>query len=175
MRINASHIWQQINWYTTYRISHGLWLWFSSSEFIKTSRNLTLRKSYYSPHSGNSISVKGTCMLTMNRKKFSHFHLLLKNYWTNFILAWLKNPLVDGIQICSNEGPRPFPRGDNSKNIKMIPKTLKIFFFRTTWSISTKLGTKHPLVVVIHVSSNEGPCPFSKGDNYEIAEIHWRN
>ena len=24
-----------------------------------------------------------------------------------------KNPWVKGIQVCSNEGPHPFPRGDN--------------------------------------------------------------
>ena len=26
----------------------------------------------------------------------------------------------------------------------------------------------------IQVSSNEGPCPFPRGDIYEITEIHWR-
>ena len=54
-------------------------------------------------------------------------------------------------------------------------KKLKIFFSRTTKPISTKLGTKFPWVKGIQVCSNEGPRPFPRGDNYEIAKIHWRN
>ena len=50
-----------------------------------------------------------------------------------------------------------------------------IFFLRTTGPISIKLGTKHPWVQGIKVCSNEGPCPFPRGDNYEIVKIHWRN
>ena len=51
-----------------------------------------------------------------------------------------------------------------------------IFFFsRITVSISTKLGTKHPWVTRIKVSSNEGPQPFSRGDDNGIAKIYWRN
>ena len=45
-------------------------------------------------------------------------------------------------------------------------------FSPTTGSISTKLGTKHPWVKGIQVCSNEGPCPFLMGDNYEIAKLH---
>ena len=41
--------------------------------------------------------------------------------------------------------------------------------------ISTKLSTKHPLVKGIQVCSNEGPCSFPRGDNYDIAKIHWQN
>ena len=33
------------------------------------------------------------------------------------------------------KGPRPFPRGDNSKKFKITSRTI--------WLISTKLGTKH--------------------------------
>ena len=49
------------------------------------------------------------------------------------------------------------------------------FFSRFTAPISTKLGTMHPWVVGIHVCSNDGPRPFSRGDNYEKAIKHWRN
>ena len=49
---------------------------------------------------------------------------------------------------------------------------LKIIFSRITGLISTKLGTKHPWVKRIQVYSNEGPLPFSRGDNKEIAKIH---
>ena len=39
-----------------------------------------------------------------------------------------------------------------------------IFFSRSTESISSKLGTKHPWVQAIQVCSNEGPRPFQRGD-----------
>ena len=60
---------------------------------------------------------------------------------------WLKV-----IQVCLNERPRPFPRGDN----------LKIFLSRTTGPISTKLGTKHLWVKGIQVCSIEGPRPWTR-------------
>ena len=64
---------------------------------------------------------------------------------------------VKEIQVISNEGHRAFPRGDNYEIAKIHWWNLKIFFFRTTEPISTKLGTKHPWVTGIKVSSNEGP------------------
>ena len=33
----------------------------------------------------------------------------------------------------------------------------------------------HPGVNVIQDFSIEGPCPFTRGENYEIAEIHLQN
>ena len=33
----------------------------------------------------------------------------------------------------------------------------------------------HPWVKGIQICSNEGPLPFPRGDNYEIAKIHWQN
>ena len=50
-----------------------------------------------------------------------------------------------------------------------------IFFSRTTGPISTKLGTLHPWVKKTQVCSNEGFCPFPRGDNYEIVKIYWQN
>ena len=50
-----------------------------------------------------------------------------------------------------------------------------VFFTKTTRPISTKLGTKYLWVNGIQLYSNEGPHPFSRGDNYKIAKIHWRN
>ena len=82
---------------------------------------------------------------------------------------------MKGIQVCSNEGPRPFPRGDNYEIVKIHWQNLKIFFSRTTGPILTKLGTKHHWVKGFQVCSNEGPCPFQREDNYEIVKIHWRN
>ena len=85
-----------------------------------------------------------------------------------------KHPRVVGLQVSWNEGSRPFPSGDNYEIAKTYWRNLKIFS-RTTGPISTKLGTKHPWVKEIQVCSNEGPRPFPRGDNYEIAKIHWRN
>ena len=34
-------------------------------------------------------------------------------------------------------------------------------------TVSTKLCTKHPWVMGIQFCSNEGSCPFPRGDNYE--------
>ena len=45
-------------------------------------------------------------------------------------------------------------------------------FLSSPEPISTKPGTKYPLVKGIQVCSNEGPCPFQRGDNYEITKIH---
>ena len=73
--------------------------------------------------------------------------------------------------VSSNEGPRPFPRGDNSENTKLYLKYLKIFS-RTTGPISTKLGTKHPWVEGIQVCSNERPRPSTRGDNSEIVNFY---
>ena len=86
-----------------------------------------------------------------------------------------KYPWVKGFQVCSNEGPHPFPRYDNYEIVKIHWRNLKIFFFRTTWPISTNFSTKHPWVNGIQVCSNGGPRPFPRGVNYEIVKIHWRN
>jgi hypothetical protein len=42
---------------------------------------------------------------------------------------------------------------------------LKIVFFRTTGTISTRLGTNHPWVEGIYVCSNEGEYSSPRGDN----------
>ena len=56
-----------------------------------------------------------------------------------------------------------------SENCK---RNLKVFFSKTTGPISTKLGTKHPWLKGTQICSNEGPRPFLRGDNSEIAKIH---
>ena len=80
--------------------------------------------------------------------------------------------LVKGIKVYSNEGPCPFPMGDNYKIEKIHWQNLKIFS-RVIGPISTKLGTMHPRGT--QICSNEGPCPFPRGDIYEIAKIHRQN
>ena len=85
----------------------------------------------------------------------------------------MKHPWVEGIQVCSNEGPRPFPRGggDYSENVNHIENILKVFS-RTNRPISTKLGTKHPLVERIQICSNDGPRPSTRGDKSEIVNFY---
>jgi hypothetical protein len=46
-------------------------------------------------------------------------------------------------------------------------------FSRTSRPISTKLGTKHPLVKRIRNCSKEGPGSFPRGDNHRNAKIGW--
>ena len=70
-----------------------------------------------------------------------------------------KHPWVMGIQVCLYKGPHPFPRGNNYEITKIHWKNFKIFS-RTTGTLSTKLGTKHPWVMRSQVYSNEGPCLF---------------
>ena len=124
---------------------------------------------------------------------FSYFHLLLKpldqvrsnkghhpfprgdNYeisnsktfsnTTQLISTKLDTKLiwVEGIQVYSNEELHSFQR-DNCKNMKITLTTLKLFIFRTTGSISTKLGTNHVWKVMIQVCSNEGSHPFLEVD-----------
>ena len=81
------------------------------------------------------------------------------------------HPCVMKIQVCSNEGSRPFPRGDNNRISKIHRRNLQIFFSRTTKPISTKLGTKHPWVTGIQVCSNEWPRPFPRGNKYKIVKL----
>ena len=83
-----------------------------------------------------------------------------------------KHTWVERIQVCSNKGPRPFPRRDRSENVKLYWKYFKIFFFRTTWPISTKRGIKHPWVEGIQVCSNAGLRPSSRGDISEIVNFY---
>ena len=102
---------------------------------------------------------------------FSHFRLLLQNHWASSTKLGTMHPWVKGIQVCSIEGPCPFPRGDNYEIAKIHWKNLKIFFSKTTEPISTKLGTMHPWVKGIQFCSNEGPRTFPRGDNFKWKHV----
>ena len=84
---------------------------------------------------------------------------------------------MKGIQIFSNGGPCPFPRGDyNSKSWKIYWRNLiKIFFSGTIGPISSKLGTEHYWVKYIQVLTNKGLCLFPRGDNNKVIKIHYQN
>jgi hypothetical protein len=45
-------------------------------------------------------------------------------------------------------------------------------FSKTTWPISTKLGTNHPWGEGILNCSNEGDCPSPRGDNHKRVKIN---
>jgi hypothetical protein len=68
------------------------------------------------------------------------------------------HPWEEGIQVYSNEGEHPSPRGDNSKRIKMQWKFLKILFSSSPNSI--KLGTNNPLEKGVQVCSNKSQFLF---------------
>ena len=104
-----------------------------------------------------------------------------KHVWRNFYIFFIltgpilfkdsKNQhLVKIIQVCSNGVPHLFP-----KEILMTKLKKLMVSSKTTGPISTKLDTNHSWVNGIQVCSNEGPHLFTRGDNYEIAKIHWRN
>jgi hypothetical protein len=49
----------------------------------------------------------------------------------------------------------------------------KIFFSRTSRSISMILNTNHAWVKGILNCSNKGSDPLQRGDNYKIAKMGW--
>ena len=118
------------------------------------------------------LSIRLSILLSLNNFFFNFFSRTTGPISTKLDT---KHPWVKGIQVCSDEGPRPFPRGDNSEIVNLYLKFLKIFFSITTGPIWTKLGTKHSWVEGIQFCSNEGARPFLKGVNNEIAEIHLQN
>jgi hypothetical protein len=108
------------------------------------------------------------------------FHKNVKIGWDHFKIFFTRttcpsltrldtnHPWKSGIQVCSNEGDSPFPRGDNSKQVEF----LKIFS-RTSRPKSIKLGTIYPLVKEIQVCSNKGPGPLQRGDHHKNVKIGW--
>jgi hypothetical protein len=78
----------------------------------------------------------------------------------------------EGIQVCSNKGDSPSPRGNNSEWVKIYWNFLKIFS-RASRPNPIKLDTNYPWVKGIQVSSNEGTFPLQRGDNHRNAKIGW--
>jgi hypothetical protein len=80
-----------------------------------------------------------------------------------------------GIQVCSNEGEHPSPRGDNSKKVKIryTEHFLKIFFSRTSKPISIKLDTNYPWVKEIQNCTNKAAGPLQRGDNHKNVKMGW--
>ena len=91
-------------------------------------------------------------------------NLLLKNHWANLNQTWHKASL----------GRRDSSLFKCRANLKLYWKYLKFFFSRTTWPISTKIGTKHPWMEGIQVCSNGRPRPSLRRDNNEIIKLYWK-
>ena len=101
------------------------------------------------------------------RKPFTFFSRITGSISTKF---GTKHTWVKAIQVFFlMKSPALFHWEIIMKQKKYIDEILKkIFFSRTTGTsgpISTKLGTKHFWVMGNQVCSNEGPCPFPRGDN----------
>ena len=101
----------------------------------------------------------------------SNLHLLLQNHWTNSNQTCHKSCLDDEKSSLFKWRAPPFSKGDSYEIAKIHWQNLNIFFWRTTWPISTKLGTNHLWVTGIQVCSNKGPRPFPRRYNFEI---RWR-
>ena len=85
-----------------------------------------------------------------------------------------KHPWVKGILDYSNEGPLLFPRGDNYEIVKIHWQNIKIFFYRATGPISTKLNKKHPFGKEnLSLFKREGF--FTLGDDNKIAKSTFTN
>ena len=71
----------------------------------------------FSHSEGDLIFFKGRAMPISNYEiaKIHWRNSLLQNHWANSTKLVTKHPWVKGIQICSNEGPCPFLRGDDYK------------------------------------------------------------
>ena len=100
---------------------------------------------------------------------------LVAEYSSPFSQTWHKAPLGEGIQVCSNGGSRPFPRGETYEIAKMYWQNFKNLLLKNHWANFNQTWHKAPLGEGIQVCSNEGPRPFPRGDNYEIAKICWWN
>ena len=78
---------------------------------------------------------------------------------------------MKGTQVCSNEGFRPFPRGDNYKITKIHWQNLKTFLLKNHWAnFNQTWHTAFLGKVDLSLFKWRAP-PFSKG---EII-IHWQN
>ena len=69
----------------------------------------------FSDHLSSVVCPSVHLSILLSVCKLSYFRLLLKNHWANFTKLCTKHPWVKGIQVCSNEEPRPFPGGNNKE------------------------------------------------------------
>ena len=97
----------------------------------------------------NTLTVK---ILWQNLKIF-----FSRTCYNNFNQTWHNASLGEGVQVCLNEGPNPFPMGNDFEIAKIHCQYLKIFYSRTAGLISTKLGTMLLWMKGIQFFSNKEP------------------
>ena len=113
------------------------------------------------------------CLCICLSVNFSHFNLL-QNHWADFNQTWHIASLCGGNSSLFKWRDKPFSNRDNHQIVKVNWQNFKISLSRTNVIISTNLGTEHPWMIRLHVFSKVGPRPFTKGDTYDIAKIHWQ-
>jgi hypothetical protein len=103
------------------------------------------------------------------KMRWGHLKILFSSTTgPNLTRLGTNHPWSKRIQVSLKEGDSPSLREDDSKRVKIHRKVLKIFFSRTSWPKSIKLGTNYPLVKRIQVCSNKGPDPLQRGIITEI-------
>ena len=129
---------------------------------LESTPTLLAHLSFSNHLSSVCLSVHLSVFLSVNLS--SHF-LFLRNYLYNFNQSWYKAFLGEGdSSFFSKEAFNDhtlFQAGDNNEIAKILWQNLNIFFPKTTGSMSTKLGIKHPWMKAIKVCSNEGLSPFT--------------
>ena len=111
-----------------------------------------------------SVVIVVVVVVVMVVINFSNFHLLLQNHWANFNQTWHKASLGKGNSSLFKWRAQPFSKNTLTKSSS--PEPLGQFQPNLSQCV---LGWRG-----IQVCSNEG-LPFYKGDNYQIAKIHWQN
>ena len=124
--------------------------------------------SYLAHLSWNLMNFPGrlgsVCPFVYKSVNFSNIYLLVQNHRVK--QSCHKASLGQRIKVRTNEGTRPFSMWDNYEIADVYWQNLKSVFSRT--DAPSNLSTKHPWVKGIQFCSEEGPCPFLRGDNYEI-------
>ena len=112
--------------------------------------NITISQSnllWFQPYYFSSSKSKGHVIFLIEIYPMSVFIVIvanfshLQNHWANISLRLCtKNSSVNMIQVCSSERSHLFPQDSTNT----FDDFLRIFFLKSTESVSSKLGTKYP-------------------------------
>ena len=123
------------------------------------------------------VHIKGPALFPrVDNNTLQHLKVLLfHNLWIIFNQIWHKETLC-GCKSCQFKWRAPsFSRGDNTVITIIYSPNFKNFFSISIKSFSTTLDTKQAWVTKSYDSLNEGPRPFPRRDDNEIAKIYQRN
>jgi hypothetical protein len=93
-------------------------------------------------------------------------------FWSTIFMTVFSSPELKA-QVSFSD--RPLSGVHLSVHLSVYPSVnfyVFDFFSRTAGPILTRLGTNHPWVKGIQVSSKEGDSPSPRGDNSERVKIH---